>query len=528
MSNYNFHLPSEIVKDLYYGKDARDKIMAGVRKLSDAVESTLGASGRTVIFEDIQGQNVVTKDGVSVAKSVILEDPVENMGANLIKQAADNTVRIAGDGTSSSCLIARYLLEFVNQAMDDNDSITIRDIKNGIEAGLEKIYKALDDMAIEVTGEKLKSVATISCNNDAELGSIIGEAFQKVGDDGVVLIEDSETDRTYSDVVDGVQFESGLKSRYLVTDKDRGVAELENPYILICSSPIANVRKITGVVEFVINKGRPLLIIGQVEEQAMKALLVNKAKGIIKVNIVDPAGFGKYKGDSAEDLAILTGARVINEELGDDIDLIKPDDLGEAIKSVTDDKNTVITVDKEGRQEVSERIESVRKLIANEQNGFLKKKLEERLGMLSAKIGVVYVGANSEVELKEKRDRVDDAVHATKASLSGGIVSGGGVALRDASKVLDLNNVGEKALYDAINMPLKIILKNASLDNLEVEDRLGYGIDAVTGNTVNMIDANIVDPVLVTKTALKNAASVVKTIISADCVISNKRMEVAV
>ena len=524
----NYSVPSEIVKDIYYGKEARDKIMAGVRKLSDAVESTLGASGRCVIFEDIQGVATVSKDGVTVSKSVTLEDSMENIGANLIKEAADLTVREVGDATSSSTLIARYLLEFVNEVMDGNANVTIRDIKNGIDIGLGKIYKALDDMAVEVTGDKLRSVAAISANNDAELGNIIGEAFEVVGNDGVVLIEDSETDRTYADVVDGVQFESGLKSRYLVTDKDRGAAELENPYVLICTSPISTVRKITKVVEFVINKGRPLLIIGQVEEQAMKALLVNKAKGNIKVNIVDPAGFGKYKGDSAEDLAILTGARVINEELGDDIDLITPDDLGEAIKAITDDKKTVITVEKDGRPEVEERIEKVRKLIADEQNGFLKKKLEERLGMLSAKIGVVYVGANSEVELKEKRDRVDDAVHATKASLSGGVVSGGGVALRDASKALDLNNVGEKALCEAINMPLKIILKNASLENLEVEAKDGYGIDAVTGNVVNMIDANIVDPVLVTKTALRNAASVVKTIISADCVIANKRMEVAV
>lgn len=521
----NYHLPTDIVKNLSFGKEGREKIMSGIRQLSDAVESTLGASGRCVVYEDAQGGVVVTKDGVTVAQSIILKDPIENMGATLVKEAAQNTVQAAGDGTSSSTLIARYLTEYLFEEIENGASP--RDVTETLNSGLEKIYKALEDSAVEVDDEKLESVATISCNNDKELGKIIGEAFAKVGKDGVVLIEDSETEQTYSDLVDGVQFDSGLRSRFLVTDKDRGVCELENPYVLIYSSPISNTNRLLGVIEHAMKNNRPLLIIGHVEEnsQAYKSFIANKVKGTIKVNFVDPAGFGKYKHDTAEDLAILTGAKVINEELGDAATIATPDMLGEAIKAVTDDFKTVLTVDKEDNLDVEERIEKVRKLVSEEQNGFLKTKLEERLSMLSAKVGVIYVGANSEVELKEKRDRVDDAVHATKASLSGGIVSGGGVALRDASKLLDTSKCGERALHKAINKPLEIILKNAHLQNLEVEAKEGYGIDAVSGDVVNMIDANIVDPQLVTYTALKNAASVAKTIISADCIVSNVRVE---
>lgn len=542
----NYNLPSEIVKNLSFGKEGKEKILSGIRKLSDAVESTLGASGQCVIYEDVQGDAVISKDGVTVAKSVILQDPIENIGASLIKQAAENTVMDAGDGTSSSTLLARYLIEAIYEEIDKG--ATPREIKDGIESGLNRVYKYLSDSAIDVSDETLKSVAAISCNNDKELGDIIGEAFAKVGRDGVVLIEDSETETTYSDVVDGVKFDSGLKYRHLATNRDRGVSELDNPYILISTSKIPNVRRISTVVEYAVTNNRPLLIIGSLDEQAEKALVVNKAKGNIRVNFVDPAGFGKTKPDTAEDLAILTGAKVFSEEMGDDMDMITPDYLGEAIKSVTDDKSTVLTIDKSDDEKIKERIEVVRGLVAEEtKNLFIKKKQEERLAMLSGKVGVIYVGANSDVELKEKRDRVDDAVHATKASLVEGIVAGGGVALRDASNVLDRSNCGERALHKAINKPYEIILKNASLEdklkgsklsgwksflNFLFFDRYdngyfeGIGINAVTGEEVDMIKANIVDPVLVTKTALKNAVSVSKTIISADCIISNVRLEV--
>ena len=368
----------------------------------------------------------------------------------------------------------------------------------------------------------LRSVSSISCNNDEELGKIIAEAYKTVGRNGVVLMESSETNETYVDVVDGVQMECGLVSTHFITDKEKNKAELERPLVLIVSSEIPNVRKIQGVLEHVIKQGRSLLIVAPVDQQVKTALMMNKVKGNIKVNIIDLPGFGPTKKDTTEDLAILTGATVINEELGDDLDLITVDHLGEAEFAVTDEKNTVITTTEEIHEDLQERIKFVSKLINNEKNGFIKKKLEQRLSMLSGSVGVIKVGADSKVELKEKRDRVEDAIYATKAALKEGIVSGGGVALLDASRKVIGENLGEQILLKAIKSPYQTILDNAGIKNCDCEEE-GKGVNVVTGACVNMISDGIIDPVLVTKSALKNAVSVVSTIISADCVISNAR-----
>lgn len=523
-----YNSPSEIVKDLTYGKEASNKISLGVEKLTNAVKSTLGASGKCVIYEDALGRPVITKDGVTVAESVVLLDPVENIGATLIKEAAANTVRDAGDGTTTATVLAHSLLNQINNYTGKDSA---RNIKIGIDNATASVMEYLTSNSIPVEGEMLRSVASISCNNDNELGNKIGEAYESVGVDGVVMMEESETNETYVELVDGVQFDSGLKSQYLVTDREKMTAVLDAPYVLIINSPIPNIRKIQNVLEHIQNTRRSLLIVADVEQQPYATLLANKVKGNIKVNIVDPPGFGATKNDTMEDLAFLTGATLVNEQMGDDLDLISIDILGEAVKAVTDSKTTVLQVDgvSEG---LLERVDDVRKKIKNENNPYLKKKLEQRLAMLSAKVGIIKVGADSKVELKEKKDRVEDAIHATKAALKEGIVPGGGVALLDAAFTVKpvhglLFSDGEKLLLEAIKAPFYTILENGGLDRpldtILLRKPKGYGTDVTCGCQVDMIEKGIIDPVLVTKSALKNAVSVVTTIVSADCIISNMR-----
>jgi len=515
-------LPSLIVKDLNFGDEAKQKIKAGVDKLAEAVKSTLGASGKCVIYEDARGNPVITKDGVTVAQSVVLYDPVENLGATLIKEAASKTVSEAGDGTTTATVLAQALLKEVYSI--DGKKTSIREIKEGINKALLKVNKYLDKSAVKIEGDMLRSVSSISCNNDKELGEIIAEAYETVGQNGIVLMENSETNETYVDVVEGVQIECGLTSTHFVTDKEKNRAELENPLVLIVSSEIPNIRKIQGVLEHAIKSNRSLLIVAPVSQQVKTALMMNKAKGNIKVNIIDLPGFGPTKKDTTEDLAILTGSTVIDEELGDDLDMVTIDQLGEAEFSVTDDKTTVITTIDEIQASLEERIKLVEKLIVKEKNGFIKKKLEQRLSMLSGSVAIVKVGADSKVELKEKRDRVEDAIYATKAALKEGIVSGGGVALLNASQENKAKSIGEELLYKAISSPFHTILHNAGIHIMEgTVDHEGFGVDAISGKRINMIKEGVIDPVLVTKSALKNAVSVVSTIISADCVISNAR-----
>ena len=514
-----YNNPSTLIKELNFGDDAKSKIIAGVDKLAKAVKSTLGASGKCVIYEDARGNPVITKDGVTVAESVVLYDPVENLGATLIKEAAKNTVKEAGDGTTTATVLAEALIKEVNKK--EYKDISIRDIKNGINSALDKVTNYLTEAAIDVKGGMLEDISTISCNNDRGLGMIIAEAYEKVGKDGVVFMEESESEQTYTDIVDGVQFDCGLTSTNFVTDTEKHEAILKQPLVLIVGSKIPNIRKIQPILEHVIKNKKELLIVAEVDQQLKSALLMNKVKGNIKVNIIDLPGFGPTKQDTVQDLAFLTGATVINEELGDDMDLITVDCLGKADKAVTNDKNTVITTI-ETNKNLFERIKNVKKLIKKEKNSFLKKKIQERLAMLSGKVGMVKVGAASKVELKEKKDRVEDAIYATKAALKEGIVPGGGIALLNAAQKLTPDNEAEKILLNAIKAPYNTILDNAGI--LEVVEPVnGEGINVNDGSRNNMIQEGIIDPVLVTKSALKNAVSVVTTIISADCIISNMR-----
>ena len=515
-----YNLPSELVKNLDFGLEAKEKVITGVNKLAQAVKSTLGASGKCVIYEDARGKPVITKDGVTVAESVVLRDPVENMGATLIKEAARNTVKEAGDGTTTATVLAEALIKQIDTAIADD--LTIREIKDGVNETLDSVISYLNNISVEVEGDMLKAVSSISCNNDEEVGGIIAEAYNKVGKNGIVLMEESDTEDTYVDIVDGVQIDCGLISPHLVTNTEKHICELDNPLIFTCSSEIPNIRKIQSILEYVIKNNRSLLVVAPVAQQVKSALMMNKVKGNIKINIIDPPGFGPTRKDAIEDLAILTGATVLNEELGDDLDLMKPEHLGEAEFSVTDDKYTILTL-KGMTDGIENRIDELNKHLAKEKNDFIKKKLEDRLAALSGSGGVIKVGARSKVELKEKKDRVEDAIYATKAALKEGIVPGGGIALLNAKQKLKTNKAG-KILLEALSAPYKVIMDNAGL-SLNMAMKEGYGCNVINGTFVKMIDEGIIDPVLVTKSALKNAVSVALTVMSADCVISNIRID---
>ena len=512
-----YNQPSQIVKDLSFGDSGKNRIYTGVNKLAEAVKSTLGASGKCVIYEDARGKPVITKDGVTVAESVVLFDSVENIGATLIKEASRNTVKEAGDGTTTAIVLAQSLLKESTCSTDN-----VRQVKLGIESGLKKINAYLDKKSIDVNDDMLDSVAAISCNNDTNLGGTIAEAYKIVGKNGIVLMEESEDNTTYVETVDGVQLECGLTSPHLSTDKDKQRAVLDKPLVLIVASIIPNIRKIQSILEHVIKGRRSLLIVADLEQSVKAALLTNKVKGNINVNIIDPPGFGPTKQETIEDLAFLTGAKVINEELGDDMDFIDPSVLGEAVKSVTDNSSTVLTI--EDVPDLSDRIESVKSKIEKEKDPFIKRKIEQRLAMLSGSVGIIKVGADSKVEMKEKKDRVEDAIYAVKAALKEGIVSGGGIALLNASQKIKPSNDGERIILEAIKAPYNTILDNAGMGDTVAPLKEGYGIDVIDGKQINMVKGGVIDPVLVTKTALKNAVSVVSTIISADCIISNVRL----
>ena len=509
----------KLVKELAFGDDARGQILAGVNKLTNAVSSTLGASGKCVILENHVGQPMVTKDGVTVANSIILKKPIENIGATLVKQAAQRTVQDAGDGTTTATVLAHAILDEYQKHSELDD---LRSIKNGINTAVDNVVKYLQKKRKKVSGKKIDQVAAISANNDKDLGKLIGEAFRLVDETGIVMMETNEQPITEVELVEGVQYEQGLKNNHFINNKEKGTAELENPLVLIVESKIHNIRRIQGVLEHVIKTNKSLLIIADVESQVTIALAMNKVKGNIKVNIIDLPGFGPTKKDATEDLAILTGATVLNEELGDDLDLMKPEHLGEAEFAVTDERHTVLTL--EGMTEgIENRIDELHKHLAEEQNGFIKKKLEDRLAMLSGSVGIIRVGANSKVELKEKKDRVEDAIYATKAALQEGIVPGGGVALLNASQKISTSDAG-KVLLNALSAPYETIMDNAGLMMNPSNLKEGYGCNVINGTFPNMIREGIIDPVLVTKSALKNAVSVALTIMSADCVISNVRI----
>jgi len=511
----------KLVKELAFGEDARGQILAGVNKLTSAVSSTLGASGKCVILENNLGNPLITKDGVTVANSITLKEPVQNIGATLIKEAAQRTVKDAGDGTTTATVLAKAILDEYN-THDQLD--TLRNIKDGINIGVEKVIKYLEKKRRKVSGKKIDQVATISANNDKVLGKVIGEAFKLVDETGIVMMETNENPETFVELIEGVEYDKPLKSNHFITNNEKGTAELDKPYVLIVDSPIDNIRKIQSVLEYIIKNNKSLLIIADVDKQVSNALAMNKVKGNIKVNIIDAPTYGINRKNMLHDLCAVTGATLINEDLGDDIDLINIDHLGKCIKSITNNENTILKVDLSNNEKVNETISMLENQLLDTKNPNLIIALEKRLAKLKAKVAIVKVGANSEVELTEKRDRVEDAICATKAAIKEGIVAGGGIALLNASQKCSPKSVGEEILYCAIRKPFEVILENAGVDEYTIPEKEGEGLDVVTGKTVDMVKAGIIDPLLVTKSALLNAASVATTIMSTDCIINNIRV----
>lgn len=511
-------MSNEIIKHLSFGEEARENVFNGIDKLYLAVSSTLGASGKCVLLEDSSGKPVVTKDGVTVANAVTLIDPVENMGATLLKQAARKTVEEAGDGTTTATILAHSIISEAQNVTGYSE----REIRDGINSATAKVIKYLTAQSKEVNGDMLKHVATISSNNDEELGEIISSAFRESGKGGVVTMEISRDEKTYFEVVNGATLDKPLKNFHFITDQASGSCVLNKPLVLIVENKIENIRKIESVLAHVIKNRRELLIIGDADEQVVSALAMNKKNGNIKANIVDAPDYGVNRKERMQDLAAITGATVINEDLGDDMDLIQPEHLGECVKAITNREETILEVD-EINDNVKELIDLVKRQM--EENKFPGKKLqlEKRLAILSCRVSVIKVGANSEIELKEKSDRVEDAICATRAAIKEGILPGGGVALLNAAYRIKPANDAEKALLRAIQKPWQVILDNAGFSTEQMDARAGYGLDVKTGKAVNMIKAGIIDPLLVTKTALKNAVSVATTILSTNCVINNLR-----
>ena len=511
----------KLVKNLTFGEYARGQVLTGVEKLTNAVGSTLGASGKCVILEDKEGLPQITKDGVTVANAITLQDPLENIGATLIKQAAQRTVKDAGDGTTTATVLAHAILKEAEEhsLLDDE-----RLMKEGINKGVTRVVDYITKKSKKVTGKKIDQVATISANNDQELGKIIGKAFKLVDETGIVMMETNEQPETVVELIEGVQYDQPLINNHFITNKEKGTAELENPLVLIVESVITNVRKIQSVLEYIIKNGKSLLIIADVDQQVISALAMNKIKCNIKVNIVKAPTYGISKKDTLSDLCAVTGATLINEDLGDDMDLIQPEHLGTCIKSVTNHEETILQVDISDKSEVNDTIKLLEDQIKETKNPNILVRIEKRLAKLKAKVSVVKVGANSEIELKEKRDRVEDAICATKAAIKEGIVPGGGIALLNASMHLEPKSIGEEVLYQAIRKPYELILKNAGVKEYVNPNEEGKGLDVVTGKTVDMVKAGIIDPLLVTKSALQNAASVATTILSTDCVVNNVRV----
>ena len=517
----------KLVKKLHFDQEAKNKLVKGINKIAAAVSSTLGASGRTVVIEDDFGNPYVTKDGVTVANSIMLNDTVENLGVSMVKQAAQQTANMAGDGTTTSIVLTQAIIDCYHKLNASEHSF--RDVKSGINRFKEIVLDLLQSKTIEINDKKLDDVSIISTNNDVELGKLIANAFRQAGENGIVTMETSSNNSTYVDVVEGTRVNSTSRTAHFYTNKEKEISELDKPLVFISASDIPNVRKIQDILEHAIKSNRSILLIAPLESQPLTALAMNAVKGNIKVNVIDPPSFGLKRKDILEDLALLVGAKVFDESLGDSIDAITPDMLGEADRAISDKDGTVL-VTAEKSAEATERIEYLKTALAKEDHHVLVKHLNERLALLCGGVSVIYVGADTDVELKEKQDRVDDAIHAVKAARKEGILPGGGTALAYAANQdweLSLTGgelTGLEILKQALTAPYTKILTNAGLEPTSYTlDEWGMGIDVTCGCKKNMVDTGIIDPLLVTKTALNNAVSVATTILSTDCVISNVR-----
>ena len=513
-----------IVKQLHLGNDGRDKVIEGVRKLNTAVSSTLGASGRNVLIEDQFGNVQSTKDGVSVASYVNLKDPVENMGATLLKQAAAQTAQRAGDGTTTSTLLATSI---INKYFElEGDKSPFRVVKDGIETTVASVVESLEKKSKKITPELLEHVSIISSNNDQDLGKLIASAFEEAGENGVVTVGNSPDETTYVKTVEGTHINETCQRPHFFTNPTKEVCELEKPLIFLSSQTITNIRDIESILQYSMQAKRPLILVADLEQQPMSALAMNNLKGIIKVNVVSPPDFGLKQKDILDDIALLTGSKVLDNELGDTIDRITPDLLGSADKSISDREGTTFIVSPE-QDKVDARVKELSDALEGESHNVLKSHLERRLALLTGGISQIYVGGSTEVELNERKDRVDDAVSAVRAAKKSGILPGGGSALHYIAKNITDECIGSYILKEALFEPFNHILTNSNLDPMNKDYNIkkwGTGVNAITGEVVDMIDEGIIDPTLVTTEALKNAASVALTVLSTDVIISNERL----
>ncbi|MFD2698474.1 chaperonin GroEL [Mesonia sediminis] len=521
-----------MAKDIKFDIEARDGIKRGVDALANAVKVTLGPKGRNVIISKSFGAPVVTKDGVSVAKEIELENALENMGAQMVKEVASKTNDLAGDGTTTATVLAQAIVKegLKNVAAGANPM----DLKRGIDKAVEAITKDLAEQTKEVgsSSEQIKQVASISANNDEVIGELIAQAFAKVGKEGVITVEEAKGTDTYVDVVEGMQFDRGYLSPYFVTNSEKMTTDLENPYILIVDKKISTMKDLMPVLEPVAQTGKPLLIIAEdVDGEALATLVVNKLRGSLKIAAVKAPGFGDRRKAMLEDIAILTGGTVISEERGFTLENASIDQLGTAEKVSIDKDNTTIVNGAGDDEMIKNRVNQIKSQIETTTSDYDREKLQERLAKLAGGVAVLYVGAASEVEMKEKKDRVDDALHATRAAVEEGIVAGGGVALVRAKTVLaNLETIsldettGVQIVNRAIEAPLRTIVENAGGEgsvviNKVLEGKDNFGYDAKTEEYVDMLEAGIIDPKKVTRIALENAASVSGMILTTECAL---------
>ena len=522
-----------MAKDIKFDIDAREGLKRGVDALANAVKVTLGPRGRNVIISKSFGSPQVTKDGVTVAKEIELEDALENMGAQMVKEVASKTNDLAGDGTTTATVLAQAIVKegLKNVASGANPM----DLKRGIDKAVAKIVEHLAKQAKEVgsSSEKIKQVASISANNDDTIGELIAQAFEKVGKEGVITVEEAKGTDTYVDVVEGMQFDRGYLSPYFVTDSEKMVAELDHPYILLYDKKISTMKDLLPVLEPVAQSGKPLLIIAEdIDGEALATLVVNKLRGTLRIAAVKAPGFGDRRKAMLEDIAILTGGTVIAEERGFTLENTTVDMLGTAERVSIDKDNTTIVNGAGKSEDIKARAAQIKAQIENTTSDYDREKLQERLAKLSGGVAVLYIGAASEVEMKEKKDRVDDALHATRAAVEEGIVAGGGIALLRAKNALAKlkpanadEETGIKIILKALEAPLRTIVENAGVEGSVIVARVldasrdAYGYNAKTGTYTDMFKAGIIDPKKVTRVALENAASVAGMILTTECAL---------
>jgi len=525
-----------MAKQIFFDIEARNRMKKGVDTLANAVKVTLGPKGRNVVIEKKFGAPQVTKDGVTVAKEIELEDPIENMGAQMVKEVASKTADVAGDGTTTATVLAQAIIsEGLKMVAAGANPM---DLKRGIDKAVSLVIESLKSQSQTVgsDGKKIQQFATISANNDETIGKLIAEAFAKVGKEGVITVEEAKGTDTTVDVVEGMQFDRGYISPYFVTNSEKMEAELQNPYILIYDKKISNMKDILHILEKVAQGGRPLLIIAEdLEGEALATLVVNKLRGTLKVAAVKAPGFGDRRKEMLQDIAILTKGIVVSEEQGFKLENADLTYLGQAASVTIDKDNTTVVGGKGKKEDIVARVNQIKAQIETTTSDYDKEKLQERLAKLSGGVAVLYVGATTEVEMKEKKDRVDDALHATRAAVEEGIVPGGGVAYIRAVESLDAKvkgqiedeQTGMAIVRRALEEPMRILTANAGIDGSIVVQKIkegkgDFGFNARTETYENMFKAGVIDPTKVSRVALENAASIAGMLLTTECVVADK------